>query len=860
MISDKDTTKQDIALVVIAVLAAMLFYWLYSTNHPLGLADLGYGKIPAAQKSAEILQIFGYSSNIEPVTRFRVDSELLDTLQADYDIDQFYSDRKNKTLFPSFHWSTQFKIDELDTEGFFGVNAEKAKTIEVKLSEDGSFLGFINNYNIIPDKNADIEALTYALQEYHTVLPQIRTDSLIYQMLQFQFSELELEDDAFSGLNSESRNYFGKKIAENIASYYLENSGWPSDIFNIEDVEKVSLGSLDAAAVTFTSDEAAVDKEIELILKVLPTGTLVAFDFSHLSELNPTVDSDEIKSVTRTILLLLGTFWILILLFIRFRLRLIDTKSAVLIAVLAGFIYPFILLLNNAHSHIYSFGEFNGQFVLMQLISIGFFISFASIGYFIVTAIGESITRQHWVEKMRTMDLIRIGHFFNRPVGQTFIRGISYSLIISAGWALSVTLLPGSYFSLETYFLNDSRFLPYLDVFLGNLALYFLITQIIFLIVLGQFKSVTNSVFYLLLIAVITFVLMNPVPVDVGPISFELVSAGVVGLIAGIIYFKDDFLTTFIALFFFACHLLSANGWVVNNSPDSSVFYTVIIVMITGFIYGVFGIYKGRSIRELPKFVPEYIDELAQEERIKQELQIARKVQQSFLPIRTPELKGLEIAAVCKPAYETGGDYYDFISLDEHRMAVAIGDVSGKGIEAAFYMTFTKGVLHALCNDFKSTIDVLIKANNLFSRNARRGTFISLIFGVMDSESANFRFSRAGHNPLLYYKKSERKLTEYQPEGIGLGLAPQHIFENHISEMSIDLKSGDILVLFTDGVVEATSKTDDFYGDKRLHSLIENYNELGAEELLNRIIDDLVHFGDQANQHDDMTLLIIKKK
>jgi phosphoserine phosphatase RsbU/P len=284
------------------------------------------------------------------------------------------------------------------------------------------------------------------------------------------------------------------------------------------------------------------------------------------------------------------------------------------------------------------------------------------------------------------------------------------------------------------------------------------------------------------------------------------------------------------------------------------------LTIFAGFTFGAYSIWKGKSLKEIPTFVPEYIEDLAQEERIKQELQIARTVQQSFLPESTPSFPGLDIAAICKPAHETGGDYYDFIELDGDRLAVAIGDVSGKGIQAAFYMTFTKGVLHAICEEFKSTIEVLTKTNNLFRKNAKRGTFISLIFGVVDLKTNIFKFSRAGHNPLLYFNSKEKKLHEYRPQGIGVGMANGDVFSKNISEQSIEFQKNDLLIMFTDGVVEATNNMDSFYGDERLHKIIIRNNELSAEALLEKILKDLNDFGRNSNQHDDMTMLIIKKR
>jgi hypothetical protein len=383
---------------------------------------------------------------------------------------------------------------------------------------------------------------------------------------------------------------------------------------------------------------------------------------------------------------------------------------------------------------------------------------------------------------------------------------------------------------------------------------------VIFLIFTGLLRSRYKSTVAAILVPTFLFVVVYPFPFEVGSFTTEMVTAGVLGFSLGVIYFREDFLTTFIALFVFISMLSTANGWLIDNSPDATVFYSFLSLLVVGFIAGGYNIYRGTSVRELPKFVPEYIEELAQEDRIRQELKIARNVQQSFLPTQTPAVEGYDIAAICKPAYETGGDYYDFISFKENKLAITIGDVSGKGIQAAFYMTFTKGVLHALCSDYRSTIDILTKTNNMFRNNANRGTFISLIFGILDLQKDQFQFSRAGHNPLLYYKGSENKLYEFQPEGIAIGMAGEEVFRKNISEEIINLEKDDILILFTDGVVESISKTNNLYGDQRLQKLVKRNYLLSSEELLKKLEEDLEQFGEKSTQHDDLTMIVIKKK
>src|SRR5690625_3260053 len=131
----------------------------------------------------------------------------------------------------------------------------------------------------------------------------------------------------------------------------------------------------------------------------------------------------------------------------------------------------------------------------------------------------------------------------------------------------------------------------------------------------------------------------------------------------------------------------TSTDWVTESSPDPFSFYLFLILTVLGLVLGAVMIFRGADTTELPDFVPEYIKEIAQDDRIKQELQIARKVQQSCLPVRTPYVEGFGIAAICKAAQETGGGYYDFVRLREESAAGAIWDLSGQGVQGGFSMT-----------------------------------------------------------------------------------------------------------------------------------------------------------------------------
>jgi phosphoserine phosphatase RsbU/P len=861
LIPGSDTAKQDLTLVIVGAVAALLFYWLYTDVHPLSSADNSYGKGAAENRAAEIAEQFGFQTDESPVTTFRAQSSLLDSLQKQTVFKEFYSNPLNKSFYPVFYWQTTFKMEPGQRVSAFGFDEEPAKTVDIHLSEEGKLIALRNNHEILPLMRAEHEVLAHALQI--DLIPSIHlSDTSRAPRFRFQFTGAEEQNFDNAEIFQQEALTFGESVAERMAAYYLEESGWPGQHFSSTSTELVSLeDNVDAARVTFSYESEDLRQSANIYITILPTGNLLAMDYSHPNMYDFDVNFNVIKSGFRAILILFGFFWIVILLFVRFRLRLIDMKGAVLIAVLAGLIFPFLLILEQLYTHIYSFGEVNFSFLVRLMVPVGFFAAITSLGYFSVTAISDSITRQNWNEKLRTADLLRVGHFNNIPVGLNLIRGISYGFVVAVIWCVTLWLIPGTFITLESSLFRASEsFLPYVKEIIGNLAIYFLVTQIFFLIIVGQIRSSFKSPVILILAPAVLFSLSYPITFEVGATAAELISAGVVGLGAGWIYYREDFLTTFISLFVFVTFVSTSSGWLIGQSPDAMTFYTFLVLIIAGFIYGSYNIYRGKPVKELPEYVPDYIHELAQEDRIKQELQIARKVQQSFLPARTPEVEGLDIAAICKPAYETGGDYYDFIRFDDGRLAVAIGDVSGKGIQAAFFMTFTKGVLHALCNDLDSTIEILSKTNKMFRKNANKGTFISLIFGVLDTHNSSFRFSRAGHNPLLFFDSKNKKLHEFQPDGIAIGMAEEDVFRKNINEKEIHFSKHDILILFTDGVVESISKTNKLYGDHRLHNLIKKYHHLPAKELITKLEEDLERFGEKTEQHDDLTMIVIKKK
>lgn len=253
------------------------------------------------------------------------------------------------------------------------------------------------------------------------------------------------------------------------------------------------------------------------------------------------------------------------------------------------------------------------------------------------------------------------------------------------------------------------------------------------------------------------------------------------------------------------------------------------------------------------------LEESLEKERLKQEMKVARQVQLGLLPEKIPDFgEKLKIDAVSIPANTVGGDYYDFSKINDHQIGIIIGDVSGKGISAAFYMAAVKGIIKSFLSITSSPVELLKKVNQILYENSDRKTFVTLIFGIFDLKEKTFCFARAGHTPMLYYNKKKQKGTYLQPCGLGLGLDKGTIFNSNIVEDSIKLNKGDVFFMYTDGITETLDKDGNEFGEERLLNLIIEYNELNPDEIKSKVFSDMEKFSRGGKKLDDITLIIAK--
>ena len=248
--------------------------------------------------------------------------------------------------------------------------------------------------------------------------------------------------------------------------------------------------------------------------------------------------------------------------------------------------------------------------------------------------------------------------------------------------------------------------------------------------------------------------------------------------------------------------------------------------------------------------------EAQERERIEQELRVARLIQQTLLPKTLPELPGYDVAAYYQPAREVGGDFYDFVDLEDGRMGLVIGDVTDKGVPAALVMATTRTMLRAAAQRLFSPGEVLQRVNDVLVADIPPNMFVTCLYAVLDPGSGRIVYANAGHD-LPYRRRAGRSegAEELRATGMPLGLMPGMGYE----EKEIELGKGESVLFYTDGLVEAHDERREMFGFPRLQGLVGTHRS-GGSSLIGFLLSELTRFtGEDWEQEDDITLMTLER-
>jgi sigma-B regulation protein RsbU (phosphoserine phosphatase) len=271
-----------------------------------------------------------------------------------------------------------------------------------------------------------------------------------------------------------------------------------------------------------------------------------------------------------------------------------------------------------------------------------------------------------------------------------------------------------------------------------------------------------------------------------------------------------------------------------------------------------------KSFNQMTEYIQTLVKERVQKERLERELEIAKEVQEQLFPKQAPKLKNMELTGLCLPARIVSGDYYDFLKFDNRFMGLALGDICGKGISAALLMANLQATLrsnvfargtdaqHSDISGDGGVAGVVKVLNQQIYNFTSANKFASFFYAVYDDLQSTFTYCNAGHNPPLYFTDSGfRRLST---GGTVVGIFPDAEFEQE----TIQIMSGDILVAYTDGIIESVNEYGEEFGEQRLIDLVRGKSDMPAEKLQKAIVDEVLGWAFEEERDDDMTLIVAR--
>jgi serine phosphatase RsbU (regulator of sigma subunit) len=249
-----------------------------------------------------------------------------------------------------------------------------------------------------------------------------------------------------------------------------------------------------------------------------------------------------------------------------------------------------------------------------------------------------------------------------------------------------------------------------------------------------------------------------------------------------------------------------------------------------------------------------------QSKALEHDLAIASEIQSNLVPKRMLKIPGYDISAYYRPSKEVGGDYYDFIEVDEDNEGIIVADVSGKGVPGSLVMTMARAFIRMEAERGKnpSPGDTLMKANRMLAQDIKKGMFVTALYCILNKRTNEIRVASAGHNPLVVWRAASNNVELVNPNGIALGFDKGPVFERTVKEVTISLGHGDRIVAFTDGTVEAMNAANKEFGDDRFYKLIRDLAPRDSNQMLNLIVKALDDHKGHAPQSDDITIVTLR--
>jgi serine phosphatase RsbU (regulator of sigma subunit) len=246
--------------------------------------------------------------------------------------------------------------------------------------------------------------------------------------------------------------------------------------------------------------------------------------------------------------------------------------------------------------------------------------------------------------------------------------------------------------------------------------------------------------------------------------------------------------------------------------------------------------------------------EMVVRERLETEVQLARQIQQTFIPESLPQFPDWEFAARWKTARQVGGDFYDVFDLPDGHLGLFIADVADKGVPAALFMALTRTLVRAAVTEAESPAEAMRRVNELLIPDTKQGMFVTAVYALLDMQASELTYVNAGHNPPLWVKQ-DGTIERLTRTAIALGV----VEDGRVEQRTIKFESCDNLLLYTDGLTESFNAEGDLYGEQRLLEAIRSTPCSSASELLDAVEKSLLNFVQDMPPADDLTMLVVRR-
>jgi len=810
----KTPTKTEILVWLLAGLVGILLFIAYQPRvTPLARVSMTIGRQEAAVIAKTYLAQHGFDTNeldtLARSIRFlpsQVQEKSYQVLDYPDDAYRFLESRS-----PAYYWDVAW------------FNSDGKPAYEVVLSGDGIPFGF-NHY-----RPADQPGAVLTQAEAQVVLEAFLTKTMGINLEEYEL--LEVSSDRQKARTDYTFNYYS----------------------------------------TFDFPGS-----IQLRLRTIIRGNVVDHVTTYYSVPERfTLDSVQELSTERILIAIVSpTIFIIvfILLSIQYILRFHAGEIAIKAPVIVGLVYAGVMTLLGVNAFDI-WAHFGGE-ISPLLRMIGYTLIWSLVGVLgavmILEAwsVGDSLVRERWGAKLLRFDKIAQGRILFPSLWPSMLVGTMAGFVLTGLWALLAFLAvthAGAWTETKSVDFLFSSYLPAFEVVGEGFtdALFYTFLGPLFLLAffkkyLRPFRSsAINTGLAVLCMAVLISFSQSVVPIY--PMHWRLIISLLTSVIVGWVFVRYDLSAVFVSIF-----VLSILPYGFSLLIAANTFFMVSGVIAYGvamlpLVVGAVAFMRGRELT--PEEIaekPSYVHLITARERMAHELEIARSVQMSLLPKSIPLAEGFDIAGVCLPAFEVGGDYYDFFQLGDGKIGIAIGDVSGKGVPAAIYMTLTKGILQSCATGSSSPREVLNNLNKQMYLNIERNSFVSVFYGVLDMRRQVICFARAGHNPAILAQRDNDKNLLLIPQGIAVGLEAGEKFYEVLQEQEVQLHSGDVLTFYTDGFTEARSRSGDEFGEDRLLTLLAANKHRSANAIIQEVVRSVREYIGLVPQIDDMTMVVVK--